>query len=677
MCATTPLNSFLAMPDGNDQVGANIEKQPVRSIHGLKFILGFAAGTLFLFFLTRLVLSLIFYERLAGSDWDVGLSFLFGLRMDSMTVSMLFVVPVLVYCLALGPKTWLSGILKVYFLLLGMALVFIEIATVPFFTEYDCRPNEVFIDYLRYPGEVLPTVWETNKWTLLLALSMMAGMVLAFRKWSPQFVLAVPKPGVLARAGRVFLGLVILFLGIRSSFGHRPANLADAAFSNSHLVNEITKNSLYNLGFTLYSRMKYSTDINLYGEMDPEKAISRVRARLGLPEPDGHIPFGREEETHFPSDHAKNLVIILEESLGAQFVEAFGGEPGLTPNLSALADEGVAFENLYATGTRSVRGMEAVAAGFLPVPGESVVKRDKAQHGFFTLAALLGPLGYETSFIYGGEERFDNMGRWYRGNGFDVVIDENDYENPIFRGIWGVCDEDLFNKAHGHFEEMHRAGKPFFSLVFTTSFHSPFEYPAGRVPETIDGSKLKGAVAYADYALGHFFELARAADYFKDTVFLVIADHDVRVFGRELVPIEHFKLPGVIVGADVPKMKIPDLVSQPDAVATALDFLGRPLHYPILGRSVFEARNQVAFMQYHDTYALMTPKQAAIVTPNQLPKTFRRTEAGLVPTQPNADLEEDLLAFIHTASYLYENKLHTSQTNTTVAAKGKSPRGSD
>lgn len=611
------------------------------------------------------------------SGQDVALSFIFGLRMDSITVSIFLVVPVLVYSLVPGPQTLLSSFLKAYFLVLAMVVVFIEMATVPFFAEYDCRPNEVFIDYWRYPAEVLPTVWDTHKWTLLMSVFLMAAMVWAFRKWSPLFLLTLPKPGVLARGGRALLGLVILFLGIRSSFGHRPANLADAAFSNSHLINEITKNSLYNLGFTIYSRMKYSMDIKLYGEMDPQVAIQRVRSRLQLQESEGNLPFERMSPSHFPSDHPKNLVIILEESLGAQFVEAFGGEPGLAPRFSALAEEGLAFENLYGTGTRSVRGMEAVAAGFLPVPGESVVKRDKAQQGFFTLASLLRPLGYRTSFIYGGEARFDNMGRWYRGNGFDSVIDEKDYENPIFRGIWGVCDEDLFNKAHDYFEQTHREGKPFFSLVFTTSFHSPFEFPAGRVPETIDGSNLKGAVAYADYALGHFFDLAKTSDYFQDTVFLVIADHDVRVFGCELVPIDHFKLPGVILGAGVPKERISELVSQTDAVATALDFLGMPLRHPILGRSVFAVRNQFAFLQYHDNYALLTPESAAIVQPRQVPRTFKRTPAGLVPSAADADLEKDLLALIHTASYLYENKLHTTGDKSVTVAKGKSAWESD
>ena len=155
----------------------------------------------------------------------------------------------------------------------------------------------------------------------------------------------------------------------------------------------------------------------------------------------------------------------------------------LTPELDRLAEEGIFFERLYATGMRSVRGIEAILTCITPRPQFSVVKTSDTQQDFFTLASLLESHGYENSFIYGGESHFDHMREFFLANGFQKVIDENDYEDPVFRGPWGVSDEDLFRKAHAEFEDA--GDKPFFSLVFTSSTHrSRFRQTGSRRAST-------------------------------------------------------------------------------------------------------------------------------------------------------------------------------------------------
>ncbi|MCB1044138.1 MAG: LTA synthase family protein [Acidobacteria bacterium] len=628
-----------------------------REVSGVRFLALTHLALLTVFSAGRLVLFLFNWKRLVAHEDHSALVFLHGLRHDVMTACILLVIPT--FLLFLIPKRWQgpqNAILKTYLLLVAMAVIFMEIASVPFLAEFDSRPNDLFINYLAYPHEVGSMIFAQYKLALLCVVIVLSATIFVFTRYVKARTIVTNK-SLFLRLSFLCGVLILQFMGVRSSLGHRPANLSDIAFSNSHLVNEVTKNATYTLGYTIYSRQRHSTDIGLYGELPTDEAIDLVRSRLSIENSVGDMPFLRQEETHFPRDRPLNLVVILEESLGSQFVASFGGQPGLTPYLDALSQEGHAFQNLYATGIRSVRGMEAVVAGFLPVPGESVVKRTKAQSGFFTVAQLLKPLKYESSFIYGGERRFDNMGHWYLGNGFDLIIDEKDFDDPIFRGIWGVCDEDLFNKAHEYFQTCHAKSQPFVSIVFTTSFHTPFEFPSGRIADDDLPANLR-AVKYADYALGAFFEKAKSADYFEDTVFLVIADHDARVFGRDLVPIEHFKVPGLIIGPNVTPHQDQRLLSQPDATATALDFIGISLEHPILGRSVFSAQNDVAFMQYHDAYALMTSEQVAIVLPGDQPKTFDRTDQGLQPGPQNIGLERDLLAFIHTASYLYENRLH-------------------
>ncbi len=348
--------------------------------------------------------------------------------------------------------------------------------------------------------------------------------------------------------------------------------------------------------------------------------------------------------------------------MGAQFVEAVGGEAGITPKFNRLATEGLLFTDLYSTGTRSVRGMEAMVSGFLPVPGESVVKRIKSQRNFFTLANLLKPFGYHSSFIYGGEKRFDNMGGWYVGNGFDLIIDQNDYENTAFSGVWGVSDEDLMERANEEFSALYEKKQPFVSVVFSTTNHTPYEFPEGRI-ELIEGvahNSVKNAIKFADYAIGRFFELARAQNYYQDTIFVVVADHNVRVYGDGLIPVHSYHIPALILGEGVPKQKYQGIVSQPDVLATALDLLGVDLRHPVLGKSIFaSSENNLAFMQYYETYGLRQGDRIAILAPEKQAQTFSYENKRLQPIDHDIELERDLLAFINTASYLYENRLHS------------------
>ncbi len=211
-----------------------------------------------------------------------------------------------------------------------------------------------------------------------------------------------------------------------------------------------------------------------------------------------------------------NVVIVLKESLGADFVKSLGGLP-LTPNLEQLKNEGWWFTNLYATGHRSIRGIEAVTASFPPSPLDSIVKLPRTESSYATLSRIYESYGYKTSFIYGGESHFDNMRNYFLENGMQEVIDQNDYKNPKFVASWGVSDEDLFLKAHEKFTQLKQNNENFFSVIFTSSFHDPFEIPEGKVklPASIqtDEPRRLAAAMYADYDLGEFFKWAEKSNF--------------------------------------------------------------------------------------------------------------------------------------------------------------------
>lgn len=357
----------------------------------------------------------------------------------------------------------------------------------------------------------------------------------------------------------------------------------------------------------------------------------------------------------------KNLVIFLQESLGSQFVETLGGERGITPNLNRLSKEGLLFKNAFSNGTRSIRGIAGCVSGNFSIPGKGVVKRNKSQHGFFTLASLLEPFGYQTLFLYGGESRFDNMRSWFLGNGFDRVIDEPQFVDAEFTGTWGVSDGDLVKRANEEFKALYANNQKFAAVMFSSSNHSPFEFPDGKI-NLVDGvpkHSVKNAIKYADFAVGDFIEQARREAYYKDTVFVVVSDHNIRVYGDDVVPVNMFRVPALILGDGIAPSVYEELATQPDVLATALDLMGLDLKYPIMGHTIFsKAKPRVSLMQFNDFYALREDNRVAVLRPNKKPLTFVYENEHLKPGVSDPELETDALAFVLALDHLYDKRLY-------------------
>jgi phosphoglycerol transferase MdoB-like AlkP superfamily enzyme len=405
--------------------------------------------------------------------------------------------------------------------------------------------------------------------------------------------------------------------------GHRPANPAMFALTGDAMVNSLVINSGWSVLTALRSMRDEAISSEIYGALPRAQVLAQVTAApwlQGARFDHPALPTLHRQEAAIARARPLNLVIVLQESLGATFVESLGGLP-VTPELEKLKHEGWWFEQLYATGTRSVRGIEAVVAGYAPTPARSVVKLSLSQQNFYTLAAGLGQQGYQTEFVYGGEAHFDNMRSFFTGNGFQRIVDHTDMR-PAFTGSWGASDEDLFDKSLERLAQLHAANKPFFSLIFTSSNHEPFEFPDGKIA-LHDPLKqtVNNAVKYADFALGKFIRAAKQQAYWKDTVFLIVADHDNRVYGNSLVPIKKFHIPGLILGADIQPKRIAPIASQIDLGPTLLSLLGVSSEHPMIGRDF--ARDSTtpgrAMMQFDNHFAWLEGGAATILRPGKAP----------------------------------------------------------
>ncbi|MDT8281556.1 MAG: sulfatase-like hydrolase/transferase [Gammaproteobacteria bacterium] len=618
---------------------------------------------LMIFTVGRGFLFIYFFDRFNAADTNIWLTFLYGLRMDTMAACALLLFPAL---LLHTSHVFLARIshqlLRGYFLIVLLTALYMENATLPFINEYDVRPNVIFLNYLKYPREVLTTIWAVYKLELFIAFSMMSIAAYWFIHRTKTSFIPVLEIAMWKRLLVLIPVLLILVSGIRSSLGHRPANQSDSIFSSNRLLNEVAKNTIYSVGYAAYSATYHDGGTKHYGTMSQDEAFGRVARSLQIPYGDIKSPFRRIEKTHFLNKKPKNLVVLLEESLGAQFVGALGGREDITPNINALSKQSVFFKKLYSNGTRSIRGISGTVSGFLPLTGKGAVKRNLSQQNFFTIAQLLKPYGYKTSFFYGGESRFDNMKSWFSGNGFDAIYDEPTYDSSAFHGTWGVDDVSVVEAANAYYKQLFDNGENFVSVIFSTSNHTPFDFPPGKIElvENTTEKSVENAIKYADFAIGRFIELARRSGYYQDTVFLVIADHNIRVHGDDILPVDMFHIPGMILGGGIQPAEIDSLVTQPDAIATALDFVGTDFSYPILGKSIFsDTKGKIALMQFHDIYGLRRKDEVAVLQPDKPAATYTVTKDDhLILTEHNIELEKDALAFIVTLDLLYNQQLH-------------------
>ena len=599
--------------------------------------------------ISRFFLSMWNFDRVTNvNGWSE--IFISGLRVDIATLSYLFVIPALITCLMINyknlKKIWLF-FLRIWIVLSIWLLVFMEVVTPSFILEYDVRPNRLFVEYLMYPSELMNMLLSGYK-TELTIVTLLSSLTLYYSwKGSAVVLNELAMPVWYWRPLLVILVLLLGVMGARSSLGHRPLNPAMVAFSIDPLMNDLTLNSTYSMLFAVKQLQNEDDAFKYYGQMDEDEVINLIRdsTNLGL-----NKYFSKELPTmasHKSSyrGQKKNLVILLQESLGARYVGKLGGLP-LTPNIDKLMEEGWNFTNVYATGTRSVRGIEAIITGFSPTPGRSVVKLGKSQSGFFSIAHLLKKNGYHTQFIYGGESHFDNMKSFFLGNGFDDMQDFGTFKEPTFVGSWGASDEDLYAKAHLQFSVLHEQRKPFFSLVFTTSNHTPFDYPDGRI-ELYNQPKetRENAAKYSDYALGKFFENAKKSAYWADTIFLIVADHDSRAYGDQLVPIKHFHIPAVIVGSDIIHRQDTRLASQIDLPQTLLSLIGVDSDNPMIGHDLTQEIPQVklrAMMQFYKNFAWMDGQNNVVVLqPEKSPVEFyydRKNENLVSSKESNPEL---------------------------------------
>ncbi len=623
----------------------------------------------------RLVLFLAF--RPAAPLVDYLLAFLSGFMRDLIVAAWL-TLPLLAWLLFLPHRIFSSRWHRRFFwvacLLCWAVEVFLLFVEFFFFDEFKSRFNTVAVDYLQYPKEVIVNIWESYHVGVVISvcLALAAIWVLAagrlFRgMWDRPFPSA-SRLKKLAAVAALALAIAPLLItaGTLTGVLNSPISLGGARISTDRTLNEIANNG--DLSFFAAAWTHHLDYAAFYKTLPGKEAYERAR-RLLIEPNTRFVEDGTSIRRHVDGDSTRprlNVVIFLEESLGSEFWGCLGRVQTLTPEMDRLAAEaGLLFTNIYACGNRTVRGMEGVLSSFPPLPGDSIVKRDRSDN-VETITRILKRDGYATLFLYGGRGVFDGMRSFAVRNGYDRFIEQKHFAHPTFSTIWGVCDEDLFDRAIDEFRALSQAGKPFCATILSVSNHKPYTYPKGRIPEDPDQQRRENAVKYSDYSLGEFFRAARKEPFWTNTVFAVVADHGARVYGEQTIPIHSYEIPLLIVGPAVVKeaRRVPELGSSLDVSPTILGLIGRPYETLFFGRDLLKGRPEDGrALLNHNRDIGMLARDRLVVLGLMQTVEFYAGNPKLVdmsplhqPAESDRELQTDTIAIFQVADDLYSNQ---------------------
>ena len=560
------------------------------------------------------------------------------------------------------PKQRLKIRNSLYFITLFLyvlLIIFNAVSEYFFYNEFGVRYNFIAVDYLIYTTEVIGNIMESYP---IIPLFTAIFVVTGLATW---WIYKKTKDSLLQLPNLVqkltLLGVFAVLLAISLSFAEKINLKKGNIFQQEIAANGMVK---------FYEAFSNNTldFFTFYPTVDQKTAEKNTLLPLGTTTLNRTITSDKPELQ-------KNVVLISIESLSAAYMKAYGYEESVTPFLDQLAQKSLFFTNLYATGNRTVRGLEALTLCIPPTAGESVIKREKENKNKFTTGSVFKSKGYSVKYLYGGYSYFDNMKDFYGGNGYEIVDRDNFTPEEItFANVWGVCDEDMAKKAISEMNKDYKAGKPFFHHWMTVSNHRPFTYPEGKIDIPADSKSRKGGVKYTDYSIMKFFEMAQKQPWFKNTVFVIVADHCSSSAGKTELPMDKYRIPAMIYSPEfVATQKFSQVTSQIDVMPTVLGLLNFKYQSKFLGQDVF-SKNFVprAYIATYQDLGFIKDNYLTVISPTknikqyqlvQKPNTNTTTEFNIYYTEnllqdnPRKDLVNQTIATYQSTSFWLKNKM--------------------
>jgi phosphoglycerol transferase MdoB-like AlkP superfamily enzyme len=434
----------------------------------------------------------------------------------------------------------------------------------------------------------------------------------------------MPKLGTLMPSSRkaaviMLVVTALLFIPVRGSFTVAPMNTGFVYFHQTKVfANHAAINVVWNFmkSVTKSGPVKYPKNF-----FDGEKTEAYFK----------ELYTSTDSTTKIFTIEKPNIILFILESFTADVVAPLGGVPDLTPNLNQLCTEGILFDNFYASGDRTDKGVISILSGYPAQPITSIIKFPSKTQRLSYLNHSIRDLGYQTSFTYGGDVDFANFRSYLTMSRFDHITTHEDFPAED-ESKWGVHDHILFQQA---LKECDTASAPFFKVILSLSSHEPFDVPmAPYIKEVSDEALFLNSCHYTDKSLGEFMTKAKQSSWWKNSVIIFVADHGHRSPGnKSLQSKERFRIPFLMVGGAIKGDSIIHTFgNQTDIAATLLGQLGLSNTNFKFSKNLF-AKDVKSFSNYffNNGYGFVAPEKYIVYdnTSNQFLQKEGVTENDL------------------------------------------------
>jgi phosphoglycerol transferase MdoB-like AlkP superfamily enzyme len=578
-----------------------------------------------------------------------------------------YIIPFVIYLFIIPSRVFNSKIHKIISLVIFFAVlygvVFNGVSEWFFWEEFGKRFNFIAVDYLVYTHEVIKNIQESYPMPLLISVIFIVTLLIFYIIAKKSYLFERFFDDTSSYRSRFPVTIALLLVPIISFYALDKQSIS-ATVSQNRYNQELSKNGFYSL-FSAFRNNQLDYH-EFYKTQDNKKVLKHYRELVGSKEArfvSDDLNNTLKEITAQDKEKRYNVMLVMIESLSASYMGIYGDDRKLTPHIDALAKKSLFFSNFFATGTRTVRGMEAVTISVPPTAGRSIVKRPD-NHNMFGMGWIFKEKGYENKFIYAGHGYFDNMNEYFSNNGFEIVDRVSFAKDEItFANVWGVCDEDLFDKSIKEADNSYTKKQPFFSFIMTTSNHRPYTYPDNKI-DIPSHSGRKGGVKYTDYAVDAFLKKASQKPWFDNTLFVFVADHNGGSAGKNELPLYRYKIPFIVYAPKLIKpQNITKLSSQIDLAPTLFALMNWSYKSKFYGQDILsdEFSPRVLIGNYQKL-GLYRGDKLTILLPNATVREFKVEELNLKdnrykeiePIQKDID---NTITYYQSASYFYINRL--------------------
>lgn len=611
------------------------------------------------FAVLRLVLLIKQSAEIDSPVYQIIEAFLLGIISDLSFFSYFF-IPFVLYLTLLPQRIyqsrWHKGFIYLILFVNIYALLFIAASEWFFWDEFGVRFNFIAVDYLVYTNEVVRNIVESYPLPKILTAIFIVSSLCFWGLLKLAGIDLNINEAFTSRlkiAGCFSLFPILSFVAINQNFHEYSSNkylneLAAngpyqffAAFKSS----ELDYREFYKLGNDAQLSNIIKQEVSKQGDIASNKGIYDIKRTIKKAGAEKHL----------------NVILITVESLSAEYLKTFGNTENISPFMDELFKQGLLFTNFYATGTRTIRGLEALTLSYPPTAGHSIVKRPDNSR-IFNLGYVFNQHGYDSAFLYGGNGYFDNMNEFYSGNGFRI-IDKSELtkEEITFSNAWGVSDDVIFNRTMKEADKDYAKKQPFFFQIMTTSNHRPYTYPAGKI-DIPSGQGRNGGVKFTDYAINDFINSAKNKPWFDDTVFVIVADHCGGSARKVELPVDRYHIPFFVYAPKHIKPQINNtLSSQIDVAPTILSLLNFSYDSWFFGQDILAMKkaDERALIGNYQRLGLFKNNKLAFLSVQQQVDVVLDPLGKHLALKPEteADLVQETMAYYQSADYIWQHRL--------------------